>query len=100
MPFGYKVTLDVLAMTGLDRPPWLRLSGVGFEFAAALICFALVGLWVDRRWDCGPWGLVIGSCLGLIGGTYNLIRTSLTAFKELNPGDRSQKRTEDDSNDD
>jgi len=63
------------------RPEWLRFSGVGLEFAAAVAGFALVGWWVDRRWNTSPWGLLIGAALGLIGGTYNLIRESLAAFK-------------------
>lgn len=64
-----------------DRPSWLRFSGIGFEFVAAVAVFALVGYWVDRRWGTKPWGLVIGAVLGLIGGMYNLIRESLGAFK-------------------
>ena len=81
-----------------DRPPqddraWLRYSGMGFEFAAALACFALIGYWVDRHWGTGPWGIVIGAALGLIGGTYNLIRESMAAFKrfEKPKQDRSRK---------
>jgi F0F1-type ATP synthase assembly protein I len=70
-------------MTGKDpgRPTWLRYSGIGFEFVAAVGVFALIGYWVDRRWQIEPWGLVIGVFLGLIGGMYNLIRESLAAFK-------------------
>ena len=64
-----------------DRPSWLRFSGIGFEFVAAIAGFALVGYWVDRHWNIRPWGLVIGAVLGLIGGMYNLIRESLGAFK-------------------
>jgi F0F1-type ATP synthase assembly protein I len=79
-----------------DRPPdnksaWVRYGGIGIEFAAALGCFALVGLWVDRRYGTGPWGLVIGAMLGLIGGTYNLIRESLAAFRGFEPGARRKK---------
>lgn len=70
-------------MTGSkrDRPGWIRYSGVGIEFVAAVGGFAAVGFWIDRHYDSGPWGLVIGAALGLIGGTYNLIRESMAAFK-------------------
>ena len=78
-------------------PSWARYTGVGFEFAAALAVFALLGYWIDRKYQTGPWGLIIGAALGLIGGTYNLIRQSLAAFKELDR-ERQQKRDEDDGN--
>ena len=73
-----------------DRPSWLRFSGIGIEFVAAIAGFALVGYWVDRHWDTKPWGLVIGAVLGLLGGMYNLIRESLGAFKP--PVDRGQRQ--------
>ena len=66
---------------GPERPSWLRYSGIGFEFVAAVGVFALLGYWVDRRCDTAPWGLVIGAVLGMVGGGYNLIRESIAAFK-------------------
>lgn len=69
------------------RPSWLRYSGVGFEFVAAVGVFAFLGYWlVDRYLDSWPWGVVIGTGLGLVGATYNLIRESMAAFKP--PGDK------------
>jgi len=70
-----------MANKGGDRPSWLRFSGIGVEFAAAVAGFSVVGWWVDRHWNTKPWGLVIGAVLGLTGGMYNLIRESLGAFK-------------------
>jgi F0F1-type ATP synthase assembly protein I len=67
---------------GPGRPSWVRFSGIGIEFAGAVAGFSLVGLWIDRHYDCGPWGVVIGAALGLIGGMYNMIRESLAAFKQ------------------
>lgn len=67
-----------------DRPSWVRFSGIGIEFAAALAGFTLVGYWIDSHYDSRPWGIVIGAGLGLIGGTYNLIRQSLAAFENEN----------------
>lgn len=71
-----------------DRPSWIRYSGVGIEFAAAVAGFTFVGMWIDRHYECRPWGLLIGAALGLIGGTYNLIRESLEAFKPSKPPDQ------------
>ena len=62
---------------------WIRLSSMGFELAGAVAGFTLVGYWVDRRWGTGPWGLLTGIGLGLIGGMYNLIRQSLLASKGI-----------------
>lgn len=65
-----------------QRTSWMRYSALGVELAAALIGFALVGLWIDRHYGTTPWGLVIGLGLGLVGGMYNLIRQSLAASRE------------------
>ena len=66
-----------------NRPNWIRWSGVGVEFAAAVAALTLVGYWIDRHYDSRPWGTLIGALLGLIGGMYNLIRSSLAAAREL-----------------
>lgn len=57
-----------------DRTSGLRLAGVGMEFAAAVAGLSLAGYWIDRHFGSGPWGLLAGAALGLVGGTYNLIR--------------------------
>jgi F0F1-type ATP synthase assembly protein I len=41
---------------------------VGFEMVAPI----LAGIWVDRHWDCSPWGVGIGAVAGLIGGIGHL----------------------------
>ena len=75
-----------------DRPTWVRYSGVGVEFAGAVVGFALVGYWIDQHYECRPWGVLIGAALGLIGGTYNLIRESLAAFREAEKADSERKK--------
>ena len=66
-----------------------RLLGMGFEFAAAVAGFTLVGVWVDRHFGHAPWGVIVGVALGLIGGMYNLIRESLAASKEAGSGTKT-----------
>ena len=57
---------------------------MGFEFAAAIIGFVLVGYWIDRHYGCKPKGVLIGAGLGILGGGYNLIRAALQASKQMN----------------
>jgi F0F1-type ATP synthase assembly protein I len=65
---------------------WTRLAGIGFELAAAVGAFVLVGYWWDRHFGTSPKGIVVGAVLGLIGGMYNLIRQSLRATREAAGG--------------
>ena len=63
-----------------------RLSGAGFEFAAAVAGFALIGYWIGGYYGNATWGLVIGALLGIFGAMYNLIRAALRS-KEDGSGD-------------
>ena len=65
-----------------DRPGWLRYSGIGVEFAAAVAGFTLVGYWIGGHFGRDLLGLVIGAVFGIVGGGYNLIRESLRAMKQ------------------
>lgn len=62
------------------------------EFAGAVAGFALLGYWIDRHFGSSPWGLLACVALGLIGGTYNLIRASLAASR----GSQEDARTAED----
>jgi F0F1-type ATP synthase assembly protein I len=68
---------------------WIQLSGIGFELVGAVVGFTLVGYWWDRHFGTGPWALVTGIALGLVGGMYNLIRKSLLASKEAGSGPKN-----------
>ena len=64
-------------------PQWTRLAGTGFEFGASVAVFMLLGHWVDRHWGIQKhWGLLIGTLLGLVGGTYNFIREARRAIRQ------------------
>ena len=79
-----------------DRSSLGRFYSLGFELVAAVAGFTLVGYWVDRHYGTAPWGLLIGLGLGLVGGTYNLIRSSLVATRKTEGGtgpERSVLRT-------
>ena len=72
-----------------QSPGWMKLSGIGVELAGAVVGLTLMGYWWDRHFHTGPWGLLIGIALGIVGGTYNLIRQSLLASKEAGGGQKS-----------
>ena len=74
---------------------WTRHGGMGVEFAAAVAGFGLAGYWIDTRYATGPWALLIGVGLGLVGGTYNLIRQSMAAFKQLDEQARERQDEQD-----
>ncbi len=80
-----------------DKPGWLRHSGMGTEFAAAVAGFAFVGYWIDRHYGSQPWGVLVGAALGLTGGTYNLVRSSMKAFAQI---EQDKQDSESDDNDD
>ena len=61
---------------------WIKLSGLGIELVAAIGGFTLAGYLWDRYFGTGPWGLLTGVILGLVGGMYNLIRQSLSATRD------------------
>jgi len=70
----------------------MKLSGIGVELVGAVVGLTLAGYWWDRHFHTGPWGLLIGIALGIIGGTYNLIRQSLLASKEAGSGQNSSSQ--------
>lgn len=50
-----------------------RYSGVGLQFAATVLVFALLGRWVDGRLGASPWFLLVGVFLGFGLGLYAMI---------------------------
>lgn len=54
-----------------------RYASMGLELAGAIVGLTLVGLWVDYAFGTAPIGVLVGACLGVVGGLYNLIREAL-----------------------
>ncbi len=50
---------------------------MGTEFAGAICGLTLAGYWIDRHFETGTKGVLIGASIGLIGGMYNFIRQAL-----------------------
>jgi F0F1-type ATP synthase assembly protein I len=75
-------------------PGWVRYSGIGLELAGATAGLALLGYWIDNRYATGPWGILGGVIIGIVGGLYNMVRESLDAVREGKAEDQEAK-TED-----
>jgi F0F1-type ATP synthase assembly protein I len=58
-----------------------RLVGIGFEFASTVGVMALLGWYLDKRWQTTPWLLVTGIAIGFAAGLWNLIRSAWPTFK-------------------
>jgi F0F1-type ATP synthase assembly protein I len=73
-------------------PGWVRYSGVGLELAGATAGLALVGYWIDSHYATGPWGILVGVTIGIVGGLYNLIRESVDAQREAKAEDQEDNQ--------
>jgi hypothetical protein len=59
---------------GFRRSPMLgRGLALGFEFAAAVALFWWLGSLVDGWLGIEPWGQIVGSILGWVGGTIHVV---------------------------
>jgi len=59
----------------------MGLSGMGFDLAASVGVGALLGWWIDRQYETAPWGVVICSLIGIVGGLYNFARMGQRAAR-------------------
>jgi F0F1-type ATP synthase assembly protein I len=50
------------------------MSAIGINVAVVLAIGVFLGHVVDTRLGSGPWGLVVGSVLGLVGGGFSAFR--------------------------
>lgn len=76
---------------GTDRKQmarYLALSQVGLEMAAP----ALIGLGLDYWFGWGPWGVITGAVIGLVGGLAHLVRLSQLSNQEQPPPEDGPQR--------
>lgn len=62
------------------EPNAMVFMGAGLEFAGSVVLLALLGRWLDGKWNTGPWLMLAGLAMGLVGGTYNLYRMGKRFF--------------------
>ena len=64
---------------------WGQWTGVGFEFAVAVLLFFWLGTRLGATWGTRPWMQVAGAFIGIAVGTYLLIRQALGSKKAGGP---------------
>ena len=55
-----------------QKSNWLRLSSIGFQIAASLLLFGLLGDFIDNQFDANPIFLIIGLIFGAIASLYQI----------------------------
>ncbi len=78
-----------------SRPSSGGLAGIGFEMAGAVAGFSLVGYWIGGYYGNSGLGITIGGALGVVGGTYNMIRTALMASRRESARKKTSDRKKD-----
>ena len=59
-----------------QRSSELGLAGIGLDLAASVAVGALLGWWIDSRFDTTPWGTLICATIGIVGGLLNFVRSA------------------------
>lgn len=50
------------------------MMGVGLQFAASILLFLFVGMWLDGKLGTAPWLLIVGVFVGGSAGFYSMYR--------------------------
>ncbi|HVT89004.1 MAG TPA: AtpZ/AtpI family protein [Tepidisphaeraceae bacterium] len=61
---------------------WGKFLGIGLEIAVGVGIGAVVGWWLDKRLAWTPWGLIVGTMIGLAGGMYLAIKEAMRANRD------------------
>lgn len=75
-----------------DQRFLLRYAGLGTEFVAGMLGCVALGWWLDSRYGWSPWGVLVGSIVGLVGSMTNLIRRALQMQRAAEARRRGPKR--------
>ena len=66
---------------GGDDSGWGNV-GVGLQMLVGTALGFFVGNWLDGRFGWSPWGVLVGTMLGLAAGMYLLIKDAIRINKE------------------
>ena len=52
---------------------YIMTSSVGLEIVLSIAIGIFAGLWIDKRYQSSPWGLLAGACIGAMSAGRSLI---------------------------
>lgn len=62
------------SMFGNLRPQDIRALGIGIELSIVIGGMAWGGNWLDEKFGTGPWLLLTGVCVGIMGGGWHAMK--------------------------
>ena len=80
------------AATPAARGVGSEFAAAGLQFAAAIVVFMFVGLWLDRKLGTSPWFLILFVFLGAGGGFYSIYRRLTAAQQRADEAKRAGDR--------
>ncbi len=70
---------------------------LGIHIAASMIIPVVIGIYVDKRWDLSPWGVIVGALLGfgsLISIVIKLaVKTGKSEYKDTHSNNNTSLQT-------
>ncbi len=60
---------------------WANYLGLGTQLAVTVVVMVLLGVWLDEKFSTKPVLTVVFSFVGVIGGLYNFIKTTIKSDK-------------------
>jgi ATP synthase protein I len=74
---------------GASTPPSAgEFAGAGLQFAATIVAFMFLGIWLDKRLGSSPWLVLICVFLGAGAGFYSIYRKLMGSTKRPTSADR------------
>jgi len=64
-----------------DSNSWTNYLGLGTQLAVTVVVMVLLGVWLDGKFSTKPILTVVFSFIGVIGGLYNFIKTTIKSEK-------------------
>jgi ATP synthase protein I len=61
---------------------WGRYAGVGLQMLVGVGLGYAIGNWLDKKYGWTPWGVMVGTMLGLAAGMYLLIKDAIRINKD------------------